>query len=272
MIPASEEFIKNKENWDNVHIREADREETICLHIIDPEICQGLGKALESIYQPSDAQDQEFVQAYKRLVRSIRYLVDRFFHRFVNLFDKGLNFSEEIFEPEDVIFLASSFESLFNIDNSQEAAADFKHKLRPLLHLKYSRPVEIFWKWVDDFYEVKRRILHGDTFLDPLFRLNPNFEVSHILLGIKLFVYLFIIIFLNIGCSNLRMWIPIPLLILSGYTPKKFCSSSGQKLQYWRRFIFLLEQSEGSPLKEESLADMNLLTLYLFRFMTAIFI
>ena len=88
-----------------------------------------------------------------------------------------------------MIFIASSFEALFDI-NDKQAAADFKHKLRPLLHLKYGKPVELFWKWVDDFYEVKRHIVHGgDHILDPFFRYNPNFEISHILIGIKLFVY-----------------------------------------------------------------------------------
>jgi hypothetical protein len=260
MIPASEEFIKDKHNWENLHIHETDREESVCLSIIDPEICQGLGKALESIYLASGTQDQEFVQAYKRLVRSIRYLVDRFFPRFVNLFDQGLNLSEEIFKPEDVIFLASSFESLFNIESSQAIAADFKHKLRPLLHLKYSRPVEIFWKWVDDFYEVKRRILHGDTFLDPLFRLNPNFEVSHILLGIKLFVY-----------SVYYYLFKYQLLhstYVDPYTPPDFKWIHPEEilLFFWtepsvlEKINLFIKQSEQGPLKEEALADMNLLT------------
>ncbi len=260
MIPASEEFIKNKQNWESLHISETDREETVCLHIVDPDICHGLGKALESIYLPSTLQDQEFVQTYKRIVRSIRYLVDRFFQRFINLFDKGLTFPEEIFEPEDVIFLASSFESLFNINNSQETPADFKHKLRPLLHLKYSRPVEIFWKWVDDFYEVKRRIIHGETFLDPLFRLNPNFEVSHILLGIKLFVY-----------SVYYYLFKYQLLestYVDPYTPPDFKWIHPEEvlLFFWtepsvlEKISLFIKEARQGPLKEEALADMNLLT------------
>lgn len=260
MIPASEEFIKNKQNWESLHINETDREETVCLHIIDPDICHGLGKALESIYLPSAPQDQEFIQAYKRLVRSIRYLVDRFFQRFVNLFDKGLTFPEEIFEPEDIIFLASSFESLFNIDNSQETPADFKHRLRPLLHLKYSRPVEIFWKWVDDFYEVKRRIIHGETFLDPLFRHNPNFEVSHILLGIKLFVYsVYYYLFKYQLLESTHV---------DPYTPPDFKWIHPEEilLFFWTeasvldKISLFIKESEQGPLKEEALADMNLLT------------
>ena len=260
MAPAYEEFIKSKGNWEHLHIHETDREETVCLHIIDPEICQGLGKALESIYLARGTEDKEFIQAYKRLVRSIRYLVDRFFQRFVNLFDKGLHFSEEIFEPEDVIFLASSFESLFSLDSSQATAADFKHKLRPLLHLKYSRPVEIFWKWVDDFYEVKRRILHGDTFLDPLFRLNPNFEISHILLGIKLFVYsVYYYLFKYQLLQSTHV---------DPYTPPDFKWIHPEEilLFFWtepsvlEKVNLFIKQSGQGLLKDEALADMNLLT------------
>jgi|GEM_PF-4371557 len=260
IIPASSEFIGNKEHWEHLHIQETDREESICLHIIDPEICQGLGKALETIYDPALSKQGELVQGYQRLVRSIRYLVDRFFQRFVNLFGHGLNFSEEIFEPEDVIFLASSFESLFNIDNTHETAADFKHKLRPLLHLKYSSPVEIFWKWVDDFYEVKRRILHGETFLDPLFRLNPNFEVSHILLGIKLFVYsVYYYLFKYKLLQSTHV---------DPYTPPDFKWIHPEEilLFFWteatvlEKISLFIKESEQGPLREESLADMNLLT------------
>src|SRR5262249_12038398 len=134
MIPASSDFIQSKHNWQDLYIEENHCEDSICLHLVDSDMCRALGKALEQIYT-SSSQDEESVQASKRLVRSIRYLVDRFFQRFVNLFGKGLHFSDEIFEPEDVIFLASSFEALFDLD-PQQPAADFKYKLRTLLHLK----------------------------------------------------------------------------------------------------------------------------------------
>lgn len=259
MIPASFNFIGIKQNWENLYIEETNREETICLPIVDSEICRGLGKALDAIYTSTTSQDPAYIQAYKRLVRSIRYLVDRFFQRFVNLFGKGLNFSEEIFEPEDVIFLASSFETLFDI-NDKNPAADFKHKLRPLLHLKYSRPVEIFWKWVDDFYEVKHRIIHGEPFLDPLFRLNPNFEISHIFLGIKLFVYS---IYYNLFKFHLLRSTHVDF-----YTPPDFKWIHPEEilLFFWtepallRKLSILLKQAEEGPIKEEVLADMHFLT------------
>lgn len=260
MIPAHEEFIKDQSLWKDLYIHETDREETICLHVIDSNICEGLGKALEAIYLGSGTDNPEFIQTYKRIVRSIRYLIDRFFQRFVNLFGKNLNFSEEIFEPEDIIFLTVSFECLFNLEGSGATAADFKHKLRPLLHLKYSRPVEIFWKWVDDFYEVKQRILRGDTFLDPLFRWNPNFEVSHILLGIKLFIYsIYYYLFTYQLLESTRV---------DPYTPPDFKWIHPEEilLFFWTESAVLekihlfLQESEKGPLTDEFLSDLNLLT------------
>lgn len=260
MIPASLEFINSKNNWQDEFIRETDREETICLHLIDPAICEALGKALEGIYLTPPSQEILAVQEeHKRLVRSIRYLVDRFFQRFVNLFKEGLYFSEAIFEPEDVIFLATGFETLFDL-NEKQPAADFKHKLRLLLHLKYSTPVELFWKWVDDFYLVKRRILHGEIFLDPLFRLNPNFEISHIFLGIKLFVYA--------AYYHLHRFSSLPSSHEDPFTPADFKWIHPEEilLFFWtepsllRKLNLLVVQSEREEKKEESRAEIHLLT------------
>jgi len=183
MIPGSLEFIEDPSNWKSLEINAKDRNDAICLHLFYPELCQAFGSMLTSIYTTPETNE-----GYKRMIRSIRYLVDRFFPRFVNLLGQGLAFSEALFEPEDIIYLASAFESLFNIDE-KDPVSDLKHKLRPLLHLKYSKPLELFWKWVHDFYNVKKSIIHGGTNPDPLFRGNPNFEVSHVLIATKLFIY-----------------------------------------------------------------------------------
>lgn len=188
VIPASAEFIAVKENWSGLHINEANREEILCVYVGDPDIFSALGQALEHVFLSPKGQETQIIQESKRMIRSIRYFIDRFFQRFVNLFERGLNFPEELFEAEDLIFLSTSFETLFNIDE-KDSAADFKHKLRPLLHLKYGSPVECFWKWVDDFYTVRHRIILGDTILNPIYCFNPNFEIPHLSLGIKLFIY-----------------------------------------------------------------------------------
>lgn len=258
MIPASLEFISSKNNWQDLFIHETDREETTCLHLADPAICQGLGKALEGIYQNEGAQDLT-VQQYKRLVRSIRYLVDRFFQRFVNLFKEGLKFHEALFEPEDVIFLSAGFETLFGL-NEKQPAADFKHKLRTLLHLKYSTPLEIFWKWVDDFYRVRRRLLNGDPFIDPLFRHNPNFEISHIFLGIKLFVYA--------AYYQLYHFHLIPSSHEDSFTPPVFKWIHPEEilLFFWtepsllHKLNLFIKQCEKGEKREDLLAEIHLLT------------
>jgi hypothetical protein len=264
LIPASSEFIHTKKNWENLSIHEIDREETICLHVVDPEIFHALGKGLETVYQPvshstQEDLDQQSSELYKRLIRAIRYLVDRFFPRFVNLFSKEVHFSAELFEAEDVIFLASGFEALFNI-NEKQPAPDFKHKFRSLLYLKYGPAVEIFWKWVDDFYRVKYTITHGETFLNPYFRLNPNFEISHIFLGIKLFVYA---VYYTLFQHQL-----VHSTHVDPYTPPDFKWIHPQEVMlfFWteenllQRLSLLIRQIRQDPNKAELYADVHLLS------------
>lgn len=260
IIPSSLDFIQARQNWENLYINETYREETVCIHLFDQEICKGLGKTLSAIFEErSSPIDPTTVHAYKRLIRSIRYLVDRFFQRFVNLVEKGLNFSEELFEPEDVIFLASSFEALFDI-NDKQVTADFKHKVRPLLHLKFSKPLEIFWKWVDDFYEVRRKIVHGGITPDPLFRINPNFEISHILIGIKLFIYS--------AYYTLHSHHLLHSTHEDPYTPPDFKWIHPEEilLFFWTEGSLLnklkvyVKQAEDESKREEVYADIHLLT------------
>lgn len=265
IIPASLEFINDRKNWEGMHIDEFNREKTACIHLFDQEIYIGLGKALSAIYENNSptanttTTAQEIIDDYRRLIRSIRYLVDRFFERFVNLFGKGLNFSENMSEPEDILFLSSSFESLFNISD-KDPAADFKHKLRPLLHLKYSRPVEIFWKWVDDFYELKRKIVHQGSSPDPIFRSNPNFEISHVMLGIKLFIYS-----VYYKLFQFRLVAPIHF---DSYTPPDFKWIHPEEilLFFWtessviRKLNVFIKRAQETQLDQESLSEISLLS------------
>lgn len=189
-FPASIDFIEKESNWKGCYIKESDREETVCISLVDPEIATVIGKILSSIYSEKTELNREEIDHYKRLIRAVRYLVDRFFERFVNLFGHELKVSDSMFEPEDVIFLSSSFEALFNLDE-KHTLSDFKHKVRPILHLNYSTPLELFWKWAEDYYAIRHKIVHAGDTPDSRFRHNPNFEVSHIVLGIKLFIYSF---------------------------------------------------------------------------------
>lgn len=262
LIPATAEFINNKSNWNHNHIHEIQREETVCIHTLDHPICESFGKILNEIYT---AQDSSEATEYKRIVRAIRYVVDRFYQRFVNLFDHGLEFPSSLFEPEDIIFLSAAFESLFDI-NDKHPGADFKYKLRPLLHLKYSIPVEFFWKWVDDFYEVKRKIVHGGLNPDPLFRLNQNFLISHISIGIKLFIY-------SVYTMLMKNNLLTPLKQSSEHTPPDFDWIHPEEiiLFFWtendllnKLNLFLIKLVEEKTNQEELFADIHFLgTLFI---------
>lgn len=260
IVPASLLFIENKSDWEELFIHESDREENICVHIVDPDICNGLGKALEAVYRPLNNQDPERGRVYKRIVRSIRYMIDRSFPRCTNLLDRGFYFSDEMFESENILFLTASFESLFDLNESQGIAADFKHHLRPLLHLKYTRPIEIFWKWVDEFYALKREILCGESLVDPIFRYNPNFEVSHILLGTKLFVYS---IYYYLYSYDL-----LASKHVDPYTPPDFKWIHPEEilLFFWTeqsvldKISSIIQQCVDGFCKEEAQADLSLLT------------
>jgi hypothetical protein len=258
MAPASAEFIQHKSNWEHQYISEIQREDPVCLHLFDLDICNGLGKALEAVYGSSSLTTNE-LHFYKRLIRSIRYLIDRFFQRFVNLFDKGLHLSSALFEPEDIIFLASSFEALFDLQEHQ-TASDFKHKLRPLLHLKYSTPIEVFWKWADDFYEAKRKIVHGGDNLDLIFQANPNFQVSPILIGMKLLIYA---VYYQLFRHQL-----IPSQSLDPYTPPDFKWIHPEELLlfFWpeekilAKLALFLNQLVEHPDNQELQAEVKLLS------------
>src|SRR5262249_4372330 len=94
----------------------------------------------------------------------------------------------ELFEPEDTLLLASSFEVLLDI-NEKHPASDFRFKVRPMLHLKFSKPVELFWKWVDAFYLLKKQVIHGTIGPQDYSVENPNFKVPILQIGVKLFIY-----------------------------------------------------------------------------------
>lgn len=188
LIPADMPFIQSSENWQDLFIKENYREESVCLLIVDSEIFEGFGKLLYAIYDPAQNFSKEDRETFERVVRSICYLVDRFFPRFVNLVEKGLSFSDKLYEPEDIIFLAASFEALLNI-NEDQRNSDFKQKVRVMLNFRYSNPLELFWKWVDDFYEIRKKIIKGGYIPHTQFKLNPNIEVPHLLIGIKIFIY-----------------------------------------------------------------------------------
>lgn len=86
------------------------------------------------------------------------------------------------------LLLASGFEVLFSLKRSFPAA-DLRQHLRPILHLKFSHPVELLWIWVDRFYELQEATLKGSSHIDSFFTENSNVKSPVILIGKKLFIY-----------------------------------------------------------------------------------
>lgn len=264
ILPASEEFIQNKDIREKAFIAEAKREEVACITWVDEEICEALGKELQAIY--SKDTDPKTRDDAIRLIRSIRFFVDRFFSKFENLLSSDIQLQDTLFEPEDTLFLASSFEVLLDI-NEKNPASDFRYKVRPMLHLKFSKPVELFWKWVDAFYLLKKQVIHGtikpeDRFLD-----NPNFEVSLVHIGIKLFIYM---TYYKLFKSKL-----IHASDDDSFAPPDFKWIHPQELllYFWteeslfRKISLLLIQMQKGNATPENESDLKLLTSLFVNFM-----
>ncbi len=188
MLPASPTFLQDRGNWADVHIPEAKRELPVILERFDEEMCRGLGHALACGYSTDLCKSTAETAKVQSLIRAIRYFVDRFFGRFENLIGNSLRMSDVIYEAEDIVFLETSFEALFDLVE-EHPHIDLKHKLRPMLGLRYSAPVELLWQWVDGFFDLRQQIVHGKASPDEVFNANPNFEVSYFYLGMKLFLY-----------------------------------------------------------------------------------
>ena len=86
------------------------------------------------------------------------------------------------------LLLSKGFEVLLAL-NPAFPAADLRQHLRPLLHLKFSHPVELLWKWVDQFYKSAQLALSGELLEDPLFLDNPNVGAPLLMIGKKLLIY-----------------------------------------------------------------------------------
>lgn len=115
----------------------------------------------------------------KKFIQSILFLLNRY-----------------LTSPEDwecpvwhhYLELSLGFEALFNL-NSLQPQAELRQKLRPLLHLKFSSPVELLWRWVDLFYAAKILLLKGQTPRDLYFKANPDIKSPLYLIGEKLLIF-----------------------------------------------------------------------------------
>lgn len=171
--------IYNEEAPDSIRAffqkNEATSKVKISKEIIDSSILPAFSKLLFSAYTMRAAKRDES----KTFIQSIYFLLNRY-----------------LTSPEDwecqswhhYLELSLGFEALFNL-NPSHAPAELRQKLRPLLHLKFSSPVELLWKWVDLFFEAKNLLLKGQTPNHLNFTLNPSIESPLHLIGEKLLIY-----------------------------------------------------------------------------------
>ena len=86
------------------------------------------------------------------------------------------------------LLISKGFEVLFSL-NPSFPAPDLRQHMRPILHLKFSQPVELLWKWVDQFYKSAFAALSGDQMEDPLYLENPNVKAPLLLIAEKLLIF-----------------------------------------------------------------------------------
>lgn len=185
VIPADEALAQNSAEWQERWIPETARRQHVKLEVDEPSILRCLGNAMTAVYTPEAVPEGLELGSEARLVRSLRYFVDRYFKRFHCPFKGTLDFPHE---PENVVFLATSFDALLGLEPTNKSA-QLKRILRSLLSLCFSRSVEMLWNWVDGFYQFKNDIVHAELDSDPQFTANPFYRVSFRHVAVKMFIY-----------------------------------------------------------------------------------
>lgn len=188
LVPANATFIRDAVNWDDIHIMEHKRTPQLSF---EPEKCPiflWLGNALNQSLQGDENS--------RRIVRAIRYFVDCFRTPIDNPLSLDPDISHMLFEPEDILYLTAAFESILNLPDGTKRA-HLKQNLRSILYLQFSKPMEVLWTWVEDFYDLKERSLAGGGVGKDEFTGNPNFRFPTTYLAIKLFIY--------VACIKLQM-------------------------------------------------------------------
>lgn|GEM_PF-5799074 len=138
-----------------------------------------------------------------RAIRSIQYFSRRFFDT------SREELLGPIMEPEDVVFLVTAFESLFDTNTEFQKKKNehpgfsnripLKAKIKRTLKLENEKPEAVLDKWVDGIYDWRNEIAHGEHVRDRLFEANPNHHISYIGFAIALFTFCIYVEFGNRG-------------------------------------------------------------------------
>lgn len=155
--------------------QESQQKTEILKEAIDPQIFPAFSQLLFFAYTVGEKRGIES----KKIIQSICLLLDRY-----------------LAEPEDwkypdwhhYINLSIGFETLFDL-NPADPSADLRQKLRPLLHLKYSRPVEILWKWINHFFMARFLFQKGQSPKISQFIENPNVRSPLYLIAEKILIF-----------------------------------------------------------------------------------
>jgi hypothetical protein len=175
--------------WRSFHHYEHQKEPQAEVRHLTDGLLESSGKLLKNKYLLK-GRPNAFAS---RVIRSIQYFSRRFFdtnrEELIGL----------IMEPEDVVFLVTAFESLFDTNSEYQKKKNeipnfsnriiLKKSLKKILKLRDEKPEAILDKWVDGIYDWRNEIAHGEQVRDRLFEGNPNHHISYIGLGISLFTF-----------------------------------------------------------------------------------
>ncbi|GAB4237765.1 MAG: hypothetical protein Tsb0021_17560 [Chlamydiales bacterium] len=184
VIPAEEKYTRAMVDRELSSLSGLGMQQALSVDAPEGNLLSSLGSLLDGTILIDHEKDSQA----NRLIRAMRYFVDRRMCKFENIVQTGLQFPKRSFDPEEIIFLITAFETLLSMDGDTSVAT-LKQKLRPVLVLNYSKPIEMLWKWIEGFHHLHTDVVHGTTILDDEFKENPSFTIRYTDLGAKIFIY-----------------------------------------------------------------------------------
>lgn len=254
-VPASESAAKDPSNVESLKALDLKKNQKLEITIENDLMMNALGEVLFSAYLSEKNLDQN---QCRRIIRAIRYFIHCFHDKFRDLLGSEFLSDHRHFEPEEFLFLVTAFETLFDI-SPDNPNSDFKQKLRPVIHLKFGKPLETTWKWIDGFYRIKNEIVHKGNLPDVTFKENLNFEIPYISFATKLFIYS---IYYDLYIMNL-----LPAHISEQHRPIAFHGIEREEVicflwpekELLKKISILMIQLAHGRIRDESITDVNML-------------
>ncbi len=175
----NKDILEDKPNWGyrswfNHPGRQAE------LLTVNKELLRCFGKLLLAEFLPANPRWA------RRVVRAIQY-----YNRiFIGLDYSYIEYYATL--PEDVVFLSMAFESLLDVHFAAIERKNTLNKITNIIqnifNIKYNHPRDVLSKWIQEFYNLRSRIVHGDEIPDQIFHGNINLDIPYINMGMKVFV------------------------------------------------------------------------------------